>query len=131
VPTSDQDGRGSPLTARLETTTTALYELEQSVKSGDLDPRVLSEFRNAVDHIRNTAWAVQQWVGAREQSADPYAVLPALAAQRVHRATQLAKDLSLDLQTVEVSVDTEGLGDLYQAVDDLHRRLGLLFNRGT
>jgi len=76
--------------------------LERSVISGDLDPRVLSEFRNAVENIRNTAWAVQQWVDAKEQSGDPYAVLPALAARRVHRATQLANDLCLDLQTVEV-----------------------------
>ena len=107
-----------------------LQELERSVISGDLYPRVLSEFRNAVDHIRNTAWAVQQWVGAREQSGDPYAVLPALAAQRVQRATQLANYLCLDLQTVEVTASTEGVGDLYRAVDDLRRRLGdLLFKR--
>lgn len=128
---SGSDPVGSSLTARLRVTTVELQELEQSVISGDLDPRVLSEFRNAVDHIRNTAWAVQQWVGAREQSRDPYAVLPALAAQRVHRATQLANDLCLDLQTVEVTAETEGVGELYRAVDDLRRRLELLFKRGT
>jgi hypothetical protein len=70
-------------------------------------------------------------VGAREKSGDPYAVLPALAAQRVHRATQLANDLCLDLQTVEVTADTEGVGELYRAVDDLRRRLELLFKRET
>ena len=128
---SDSDVAGSPLTARLRVITLELQELEHSVVSGDLDSRVLSEFRNAVDHIRNTAWAVQQWVGAREQSGDPYAVLPALAAQRVRRATQLANDLCLDLQTVEVTAETEGMGNLYRAVDDLHRRLELLFKRGT
>ena len=128
---SGSDVTGSPLTARLRAITLELQELEHSVVSGDLDSRVLSEFRNAVDHIRNTAWAVQQWVGAREQSGDPYAVLPALAAQRVHRATQLANDLCLDLQTVEVTAETEGMGNLYRAVDDLHRRLELLFKRGT
>jgi hypothetical protein len=128
VTTSDQEAR-SPLTGRLEATTTALYELEQLVNAGDLDSRVLSEFRNAMDHIRNTAWAVQQWFGAREQSSDPYAVLPALAAQRVRRATQLAKDLSLDLQNMEVGVETEGLGDLYNAVEELRRQLSVLFKR--
>jgi hypothetical protein len=127
---SGSDAAGS-LTARLRETTLGLQELERSVISGDLDPRVLREFRNAVDHIRNTAWAVQQWVGAKEQSGDPYAVLPALTAQRVQRATQLANDLCLDLQTVEVTADTEGVGDLYRAVDDLRRRLDLLFKRET
>jgi len=127
--TNSGSDAGSSLTARLRATTAELQELENSVVSGDLDPRVLSEFRNAVDHIRNTAWAVQQWVGAKDQSGDPYAVLPALTAQRVQRATQLANDLCLDLQTVEVTADTEGVGDLYRAVDDLRRRLDLLFKR--
>ena len=73
----------------------------------------------------------QQWVGAKERSGDPYAVLPALTAQRVQRATQLANDLCLDLQTVEVTADTQGVGDLYREVDDLRRRLDLLFKWET
>ena len=47
------------------------------------------------------------------------------------RATQVANDLCLDLQTVEVTADTEGVGDLYRAVDDLRRRLDLLVKRET
>jgi hypothetical protein len=128
--TSGPDAPGSSLTARLRAITVELQELERSVMSGDLDSRVLNEFRNAVDHIRNTAWTVQQWVDAHEQSGDPYAVLPALASQRVRRATQLADDLCLDLQSVEVTADTEGVGDLYRSVGDLNRRLELLFKRG-
>jgi hypothetical protein len=127
--TSGPDRPGSSLTTRLRAITVDLQELEQSVTSGDLDSRVLSEFRNAVDHIRNTAWTVQQWVDAREKSGDPYAVLPALAAQRVHRAAQLANDLCLDLQSVEVTAETEGMGDLRRAVEDLQTRLDLLFNK--
>jgi hypothetical protein len=65
----------------------------------------------------------------RSSPENPYAVLPALTAQRVQRATQLANDLCLDLQTVEVTAETEGVGDLYRAVDDLRRRLDLLFKR--
>jgi len=119
------------LTTRLQAITDELQELEHSVISGDLDSRVLSEFRNAVDHIRITAWTVQQWVDARQQSGDPYAVLPAFPAQRVRRATQLATDLCLDLQSVEVTAETEGIGDLYRSVDDLNRRLERLLNKGT
>jgi len=129
--TSGPNAPKSSLTARLQAITSELQELEHSVLSGDLDSRVLSEFRNAVDHIRNTAWSVQQWVDAPQQSGDPYAVLPALAAQRVRRATQLATDLCLDLQTVEVTAETEGMGDLYRSIDDLHRRLERLLNKGA
>lgn len=128
---SGSDSKESPLAARLLATTTALNELENSVKSGDLDARVLGELHNAIDHIRHTALAVQDWYGAQERSGDPYAVLSTLAAQRVRRAAQLAKDLTLDLENVDVSVETQGLADLHQAVDDLHRHLGRLFKRGT
>jgi len=128
---SGPDASESTLTGRLRAITAELLELERSVITGNLDSRVLSEFRNAVDHIRNTAWTVQQWVDAREKSGDPYAVLPALAAQRVRRATQLASDLCLDLQSVEVTAETEGMGELYRSVDDLHRRLERLRNHGT
>jgi hypothetical protein len=121
VTKSDGDATSSPLTARLESTT-------KLVKSGNLDSRVLNEFRNAIDHIRNTTWVVQQWI-AREQSSDPYTILPTLVTQRMRRATQLASDLSLDLQAAEVTVETEGMSDLYNAVDDLNRRLALLLKR--
>jgi hypothetical protein len=128
---SSVDGKESPLTAHLLATTTALHELEKSVQSGDLDARVVGELRNAIDHIRYTALAVQDWYGAQQHSGDPYAVLSTLAARRVRRAAQLAKDLTLDLQNVDVTVETEGMGDLYEAVNDLHRHLQRLFKRGT
>jgi hypothetical protein len=120
----------SSVTVRLQSATSELRELEQLVKSGDLDARVLSEFRNAVDFIRSTAWAVQQWVGLTEKTGgDPYSVLPILSAERVRRATQLTSDVSLDLQASEIGAETEGVRQLFEAVDDLHRRLGVLLRR--
>jgi hypothetical protein len=128
---SGSDSKESPLAARLLATTNALNELEHSVRSGDLDARVLGELRNAIDHIRYTALAVQDWYGAQEHSGDPYAVLSTVAALRVRRAAQLARDLTLDLQNVDVTLETAGLGDLHDAVDGLHRQLQRLFKRGT
>jgi hypothetical protein len=114
---------GNVLAARLQSATANLAELEQAVKSGDLDPRVLQDFRASVDLIRGTAWAVQQWIGLKEKSADPYSLLPLLAAQRVQRMTLLARDLTVDLESVEVGLDTPGLKELYAAVDRLHECL--------
>lgn len=42
------------ISAGLEAATGEFHHLEELVKSGDLDSRVLSESRNAVDHIRST-----------------------------------------------------------------------------
>lgn len=111
------------LAARLQAATTNLTELEQAVKSGDLDPRVLEDFRNAVDLIRGTAWAVQQWIGLKEKAGDPYSLIPILAAQRVMRATQLARDLTVDLESVEVGYETPGVQQLFVAVSRLQERL--------
>ena len=123
------EATNASLTARLQAATRELRELEELVRSGDMDARVLTEFRGAVDYIRTTTWAVQQWVGLAQQSGDPYTILPILSAERVRRATQLAKDLSLDLQSVEVTFETPGLRELFDAIDDLHRRLAVLCKR--
>jgi hypothetical protein len=120
----------SSITSRLEAATSELQRLEELVKTGELDQRVLTEFRNAVDHIRTTAWAVQKWVGlASESGGDPFSVLPVMSAERVRRATQIANDLCLDLQCADVGLDTKGIVDLHNAVGDLHRRLSALLGR--
>ena len=119
------------LTTRLQNATANLAEIEQLVKSGDVDPRVLQEFRNSVDLIRRTAWAVQQWIGLKETSADPYSLMPVLAAQRVQRMTQLARDLTMDLESVEVDLATPGLKELYEAVSRLHEQLTPLCRKNT
>ena len=96
--------------------------MEKLVCSGDFSPRVLSEFRSAVDNVRQTAWAVQQWLERKEQHRDPYTVLGILAQERVRRATQIANDLRLDLESLEVGFETAGLADLFQAIDKLRER---------
>ena len=94
-------------------------------------PRVLSEFRDAVDSMRQTAWAVQQWTELQGQNRDPYTVLGVLSQERVRRATQIAKDLRMDLESLELGLETEGLSDLYHAVEDLGERLAPLFKKSV
>jgi hypothetical protein len=126
-----QETRGANVSTRLDAMITALSDTQHLASSGDLDARVQVEFRHALDHIRQTASAVQQWFEAKAKSGDPYAVLPVLEIQRVHRATQLAKDLSLDLENMDLTVETEGLQDLYQAIGQLHGQLEVLCKRGN
>jgi hypothetical protein len=120
---SGPQAAGNVLTSRLQNATANLTELEQAVKSGDINPRVLEDFRNAVDLIRGTAWAVQQWIGLKEDAGDPYSLIPILAAQRVMRATQLARDLTVDLESVEIGYETPGIQQLFVAVSRLQERL--------
>jgi hypothetical protein len=125
----ENPGRAPSVSERLKATTDELQKLEQLVISGDCSPRVLVEFRGAVDSIRQTAWAVQQWTELRQQHRDPYTVLGILSEERVRRATQIAKDLTMDLESMELGLETEGLANLYHAVDNLHERLAPLFKK--
>jgi len=115
------------ISGRLQRTTDELRILEQLIVSGDFSPRILSEFRNAVDSIRQTARVVQMWVGLQQQHRDPYSAISALSEDRVRRATQIAKDLTIDLQSLEVDFGTEGLTELFKAIEGLQERLAPLF----
>ncbi len=114
---------------RLKAATQELQKLEQFVISGDCAPRVLCDFRDAVDSIRQTAWAVQQWGELQEQHRDPYTVLDLLSVERVRRATQIMRDLTTDLESLELGLETPGLAKLSEAVNGLHERLSPLFKK--
>ena len=116
-----------PLAERLQQTTEELKVLEQAIVSGDFSPRILTEFRNAVDSVRQTARVVQMWTGLQQQHRDPYSAMSTLSADRVRRATQIAKDLTIDLQSLEVDFGTEGIKELFQAIEELRERLVRLF----
>jgi len=44
---------------QLRNVTAELFKIEAAIRSGNsIDTRILTEFRDAVDHVRKTAWAV-------------------------------------------------------------------------
>jgi hypothetical protein len=105
----------SKLTERLQQATSELRNLAQALPAADIDSRVLVEFREAVNHVRQTAWAVQQWIQLKQQQADPFSVISLLAVERVRVAAMLLKSLTLDLDSSDVNMETEGIGELYKA----------------
>ena len=111
------------LPARLQRVGNELLELDQAIRSGDIDIRLLEGFRQAIDHVRETTWAVQQWIELRAQEKDAYGVLPRLTVERIRRATQLNSDLALDLDATEITMETEGIENLRQSVRGLYKRL--------
>jgi hypothetical protein len=122
-------GRERSVFERLQAATDELQKLEKTLLSGNCAPRVLTEFRGAVDSLRQTAWAVQQWTELQSQNRDPYTVLGLLSEERVRRATQLTRDLTIDLQSLEIGVETQGLEKLFQATKGLYGLLTPLFQK--
>jgi hypothetical protein len=122
-------GMARSISARLQAATDELQNLERMVVSGDCAPRVLSDFRSAVDSVRQTAWAVQQWTDLKDQHRDPYTVLGVLSEERVRRATQITRDLTIDLDSMELGLETEGLAGLFHSIEGLYGRLAPLFKK--
>jgi len=111
------------LNFQLRKASAELLTLEQGIKSGEIDPLILRDFRDAVDHVRKTAWAVQEWRERQIQHRDPSTVLSLLTLERIRRATTLTHDLLEDLKAKDVSHRTEGIAELHQAIAELHKRL--------
>jgi hypothetical protein len=114
---------------QLRKTAADLAKIEQAIKCGGIDPRILKEFRDAVDYVRKTAWAVQEWQERQLQKHDPQTVFPLLVAERIRRATQLNKAITADLTTREITRETVGIGEFYRAVESLYQRVADLLRQ--
>jgi hypothetical protein len=104
-----------------------LVRLEYDMRSGPTDQRVLREFRDAVDNVRKTAWAVQEWQERQSQRQDPHAVLPLLTAERIRRATQLCDAITTATAAHEVARETVGIEEFFRAVEGVRQSLLGLF----
>ncbi|HEV2298597.1 MAG TPA: hypothetical protein VGR72_08790 [Candidatus Acidoferrales bacterium] len=119
------------LNFQLRKASAELLNLEQRIKAKEIDPFILREFRDAVDYVRKTAWAVQEWRERQITHRDPQTVLSLLTIERIRRATTLSHDLLSDLKTQDVSQQTEGISELLHATEALHKRLTEHFNANS
>jgi hypothetical protein len=100
-----------------------LVRLEYDMRSGPTDQSVLREFRDAVDNVRKTAWAVQEWQELQSRQQDPHTVLPLLTAERIRRATQLCDAITTASAAHEVSRETVGIDEFFRAVERVRQSL--------
>lgn len=108
---------------QLKKTSSELLHLEDAIRSGGIDQRILKDFRDAVDHVRKTAWAVQEWQERQIQHHDPHTVLPLLTGERIRRAAHLSKAIISDLAAHDVTPETAGVRDLFESTTRMHQLL--------
>jgi hypothetical protein len=113
---------------QLKKTSSELLHLEQAIRTGGIDQRILMDFRDAVDHVRKTAWAVQEWQERQILHHDPHTVLPLLTSERIRRAAQLSNAIISDLTSNDVTSETPGVDKLFQATARMHQLLADLLN---
>jgi hypothetical protein len=100
-----------------------LTEMEQNLVKARIDPRLIAQLHDAVEHVRQTAWTVQQWVDLNMTGGDPFDVLPQLEAERMHMLRKLAHNVTADIDAEGINHYTLGISDLYETVEQLYRRL--------
>ena len=76
---------GSGVRTRLKTAISELQGLDELLLSADLVPHVLEDFREALNRVRNSAWAAQQYVAQKESGQSSTTVHSLLAClDQVH-----------------------------------------------
>lgn len=94
-----------------------LVRLEYDMRSGSIDPRVLQDFRDAVDNVRKTGWAVQEWQDRQSKQQNPQSVLPLLTAESIRRATQLCDVITAACAAGQIGRETVGVAEFLQAIE--------------
>ena len=106
---ADSPTKDPELSSRLKKTNEELKNLQNSVKTGMINVKVLMDFRTATERARQASAAVQQWLDAQAMGGDPYKLMEQVVRQRVEMATHLIKDVTVDLESFDVDFDTPGL----------------------
>jgi hypothetical protein len=111
------------VSVRLQSATSELHEVEALMASADLDARILSDFRDAVNRVRTTAWATQQYAETKDTERDPSKVLSLLAGERIRAAYQLCRAIGQDLGRPDLRFQPGQLLQLRTAAKELLQRL--------
>jgi hypothetical protein len=104
-----------------------LKALQDPLLSGEVDPETLTDFRDALNRVRNTAWAAQQSAAAPLLEQDSAKVSSLLASERIRAAYQLCLSIREDVGRNEIELQKGQLLELYEVakalVAELKRRV--------
>ena len=104
-------------------------DLHEELISDHVDPRLAQDFKDSIDHARQAAWTLEQWLQLEAEKRDPYEVMPHLDAERVKHTNKLAKRLAVGIDATEIGDHTTGLEELFTAIDELRMRLAKLLKK--
>ena len=124
---AEKSEKSPELSSRLKKTNEELKDLQDSVKTGMINVKVLMDFRTATERARQASAAVQQWLESQGKGSDPYKLMEQVMKQRLEMTTQLIKDITTDLESLEMDLDTPGLPELNRAVRTLAEQLSKIF----
>lgn len=116
------------LSAKIVHAITQLTDLEQQLIKDKVDVRLVAQFHDAMEHTRQTAWTIQHWLDLRSGGNDPFAVLPQLETERMNMLIKLARNVLADIDSSGMTEFSDGINDLYAAIQQIHKRLARMFS---
>ena len=111
------DAFGKMVSSQMSRITGELNRLDTLLKAGQVDGRVLTEFRDAVNRVRTSGWQVQVWL-----EGDTRALSVLVMEERIRSATRLCHQLAVEISAV--GKEFLGLGSLRDAIGKLELVLG-------
>jgi len=117
--------RNDQLANTLEACLASLRSLDGLVNSAGMPAQVAQQFHAAAGHLRNTAWAVQQWIELQPESREAAAIAESVNCERVRFGTQLCRELAESEQRLMSGVSRDGREALRAAVQHLAQGLGI------
>jgi hypothetical protein len=112
------------ISVRLQSVTNDLRKIQEllTLEQG-VDARLLTDFRDAVNRVRNTAWAVDQYANMAATESDPHTVVSVLAGERVRVTYQLCKLIQSDLANPAIRLQKGQLLQLRDTAAELQHQL--------
>ncbi|MGA7908065.1 MAG: hypothetical protein WCA16_11715 [Candidatus Sulfotelmatobacter sp.] len=119
----NRSAKNPAVSVRLKSAIKELRALHRLLRCDDVDPRVLGDFRDALNRIRNTAWAAQQAAANKLLDQGPTSMASLLASERVRAAYQLCRSIREDLEGDNIQFQKGQLTELYAVATQLTGRL--------
>jgi len=118
--------RNDELASTLEACLASLRSLDELVNTAGMTAQIAQQFHAATGHLRNTAWAVQQWIELQAESRETGAIAESVNSERVRFGVQLCRELAEDEQRLMTGVSRENREALRAAVQQIAQRLGVV-----
>ena len=107
-----------------------LQRLEKSLRSQNVDLRLLKEFRDAVDYMQAIAASVQQSRERQVEGEDENADF-GLVGERIRRTINFCLEVIADYDAGRITEDTKGVPELLESVEQISHRFRGLLTRGV
>jgi hypothetical protein len=94
-----------------------------------LDPRILADFREALNRVRTAAWAAQQYVTQKETDQGSSSVISFLVGERIRATYQLCQAINEDLKRTDIELQPSSVIQLYEVMSALTEQLKGVVNK--